>query len=130
MTSTESRSTLLKRALTIAMLAVAHFSASAIGTMAKLHAAMQMFETGQPPSFVELLLDRMLTLLYFPLVTVARLAPRDAFPGLIGWLPFALNSLLWACAIVWACQWWRQRQATLAPPGLTPLPPSPPDIAA
>lgn len=120
MTPTGNRSTLLKRALTIALLALAHLAASAIGTMAKLHVAIQIFETGLPPSFTELLLDRTLKLLYFPLVSVARLAPSGTFPGLVGWLPFALNSLLWGCAIVWAGQWWRQSQAT---PALAPLPP-------
>lgn len=115
----------LRRALMIALLALLHLAASAAGMIAVFGATMQRFDTGSPPALTEVLLDRALTLLYFPLVHLGMLAPREWFAGPIGWLPFALNSLLWGCAIVWAGQWWRERQAALATADLAPLPPDP-----
>ena len=103
--------TTLRRALTIALLASCHLAASAAGLMASFGATMHRFDTGAPTSALDLMLDRLLTLLYFPLVHLAQLAPREWFKGPIGWLPFALNSLLFGWAIASAGQWWRQRYA-------------------
>ena len=111
----------------IALLALLHLAASAAGMMAVFGSTMQRFDTGLPPALTEVLLDRALTLLYFPLVHLAVLAPREWFAGPIGWVPFALNSLLWGCVIVWAGQWWRERQAALAEAASTALAPRPPD---
>jgi len=106
--------TTLRRALMIALLALCHLAASAAGLMASFGATMQRLDTGAPGSALDLMLDRLLTLLYFPLVHLAQLAPREWFKGPMGWLPFALNSLLFGWAIASAGQWWRQRYLRIA----------------
>lgn len=116
----------LKRPLTIALLALAHFGASLACTLARFNSAVYLYATGASPSIGDVLLDRCQKLLQFPLVPVAQWAPPDAFPGLFGWIPFAMNSLLWACAIVWVGQWSRERLAVAAEPEITPLPPDAP----
>lgn len=111
-----------KRALTITLLAFAHFAATVVLTLGKFGKAIELLVERQSPSFADLLLDRSAKFLQLPLVTLAQQAPRETFAGLLSWIPFALNSLLWACVIVWAAHWWRQRMAA-ARPDLTSLPP-------
>jgi hypothetical protein len=70
---------------------------------------MQRFDTGAAPTFVDHLLEVTSQVFSFPLVWAAQLLPRELFPGLLGWVPFILNGLLWASFVVFL---WRRRRRT------------------
>jgi hypothetical protein len=70
---------------------------------------MQRFDTGAAPTFVDHLLKVTSQVFSFPLVWAERLLPRELFPGLLGWVPFILNGLLWASFIV---LFWRRHRRT------------------
>ncbi len=58
---------------------------------------MSRFDTGAVPSWSEVVGERILSILGFPLLTLfQRMELR--FPGLWGYVPFVANSALWAAA--------------------------------
>lgn len=64
---------------------------------------MARFETGAGSTWNGQALYATSAVLYFPFMQLAQLAPRDWFPGLLGYVPVLLNSFFWAVLLV--CAW-------------------------
>ena len=81
---------------------VVHLIASIVLFLMAFNSSMARFETGAEPGTLEALVTGLSRVLLFPgLYITDLLFPPSAFPGLIGWIPFALNSIAWGCAIAW-----------------------------
>jgi hypothetical protein len=74
----------------------------------KFSRGMQRFDSGAEPTLVDHVVDAIGQLFTFPLVWTAQLLPRQLFPGLVGWVPFILNGLLWAS--LFTLFWQRRRR--------------------
>jgi hypothetical protein len=90
----------MNRWLIILLLAIVHFIASEIFAATGFVLCMDRFDTGSlEPSLVERAIATCNEVLQFPVVTgVFQTEPM--LRGLAGHLPFILNSLLWAVAIL------------------------------
>ncbi len=80
------------------LVSVTHLVATVGLTLAVFGQTLDRFDTGLPATAAERAIDGFGAILRFPLVTAA-LASGLRFPGLIGWAPFVLNSLLWAAVV-------------------------------
>jgi hypothetical protein len=71
---------------------------------------MARFDTGEPASALEQVLEALAATLMFPVVTAVLKVDRlaDWFPGRTGYLPFILNSCLWALCLVHLAGWVRR----------------------
>jgi hypothetical protein len=87
-----------RKALTLLLIAGAHFAASRIILPITMSLAAQAAAAQDGPGTAVMLLVRATKLLHFPMVTLA-LYPREWFPGSWVYVPMALNSLLWAWGI-------------------------------
>ena len=70
---------------------------------------MHRFDTGEAATPIDDLIGAAAQLFAFPVVTLARLLPVR-FPGLLGWVPFILNGLLWSSLVVLVLEYRRRRQ--------------------
>ena len=89
------------------LLASIHFVASVAVLLSAFGAGFRGFDAGEPPSFLSSFSDAALDVLWFPLLTCCEHVLGRAFPGLLGYLPIAVNSSLWAIVavgVVAACQ--------------------------
>ena len=78
---------------------VAHAALSVLALVGSYAAGMRSFDSGARPTLIEQTLDSAADLLLSPIFT--GLLDHEAgrlFPGLLGYLPVLLNSLLWALA--------------------------------
>ena len=64
---------------------------------------------GEPPTLGGGVILALSTVLLYPLLPVLEFLPHRWFPGLLGYVPFALNSLLWGAAMCLAVTWLRAR---------------------
>ena len=86
----------------VILFTLAHGIASLVTTVSSFGLSMGRFDSGAPPSRAEALLTTTSEVLVFPVFTgFLRLhSAQYLFPGALGWLPVAANSLLWAF-VVW-----------------------------
>jgi hypothetical protein len=91
----------------ILAIAGAHFVVSFIALLFSFGAGMSGFDspTPVPPSSGDRVLSIVTTILHSPLVT---LCPFPV-PGLLGYILFAMNSLLWATCIYWLGRYFIRR---------------------
>ena len=76
---------------------------------------MARFDTGAGASLGEHVIRAVVEVLNLPVVTAAlAVTPVRALPGLWGYLPFALNSLVWGLALTAAISRWQSARRTLA----------------
>ena len=79
-----------------------HAAASWALFLSAFSVGMSRFDTGGPKSFLETALEAssnvLLNPVFVPVTSSARLRPF--FPGLLGYVPLLLNSLVWA-VLVW-----------------------------
>ena len=86
------------------MLAAGHLVATVAALVYSFGAGMSRFDTGEPASSTEIVLGHLTTVLSFPVLPVIA-RPAFDFPGLWGYVPFALNSALWAGAMMVVLRW-------------------------
>jgi|SRR6185312_14484626 len=89
----------MSRRITL-VIAILHLVVSVALTATTYALSMDRFDADAPPTPAERIIEVCLQVLCFPIVRWA-MASRVRFPGLIGYLPFIVNSLLWATAISW-----------------------------
>jgi hypothetical protein len=83
-----------------AFVAGLHFITSVCLLVYTFGGSMARFDSGAPPGLAETLAEWLLAVLSFPLLTVLERLPELRFPGLLGYIPFALNASLWGIAVV------------------------------
>src|SRR4051794_26464706 len=84
----------------ILILAVLHLVVTDALTVAAFSLTMERFDTGESPTLTERVIEVSGRVLRFPVVSCA-LSIGLRLPGPTGYLPFILNSLLWANAVSW-----------------------------
>jgi|GEM_PF-1577850 hypothetical protein len=87
--------------LAIALIALVHFCLSISLLLISFGSTMERFDSGDPATFSEQIIDIGVTVLNFPLVTLALIPNFLAkyFSGAGGWFVFIANSLLWGISI-------------------------------
>ena len=84
----------------MAGIAIAHFAVSLTLFFEQFGMGMARFDTGAEASIGERVLGVVVSVLHSPVVTVGlAVIPARALPGLWGYVPFMLNSLLWGFAL-------------------------------
>jgi hypothetical protein len=68
---------------------------------------MARFDNGKPIGFLDRQANILSEILFFPLVPLARLLPNEWFLGVSGYLPFVLNSFLWAIMLYFGYRWFQ-----------------------
>jgi len=87
--------------------AAAHFVASFVLFFISFGELMSRFDNGEPASVGATILDTVLTVLHFPVLTVVDLFGYPAGSTLSEYAPFVINSLLWGCAVAFAIRYFR-----------------------
>lgn len=84
----------------ILLIALVHMAISVGGTLFAFSYGMEGFDTGEVKPFASLL-SSIFLVMYYPVMGILRYTPglHDAFPGLWGYIPIYINSILWASAI-------------------------------
>ena len=77
-----------------------HLAATAFCSVKSFGLSMDRFDSGEPISEYESVLDAVLTVLSFPILELAQRIDPLFLPGLAGWLPFIANSAAWASMAV------------------------------
>jgi hypothetical protein len=90
-----------RRVKLIAIVGAVHMLATVAALVVSFSAGFDTFEAGVPESSVDRLSARALQILSFPLLSWLDEVPRmqSLFPGLLGYIPSAANSALWAVAL-------------------------------
>jgi hypothetical protein len=101
----------MKRLEVIGGIAVTHFTVSALLFLLMLGDSSQRWDAGVAPSIASKILRGAATIAMFPVVTASFALPGTLFDGLVGWLPFVANSVLWAFAAYYGVQYLRRRRA-------------------
>jgi hypothetical protein len=105
----------LRSVLIVGGITVAHAALSFLLFMAAFGASMGRFDSGEAATAGERILDFVAEILLWPLFApLTHWGGRSVdavFPGVLGYIPLLLNSLLWAFAIVLAWRWLRGRRA-------------------
>jgi hypothetical protein len=89
----------MKRILIILALAAIHFALSFAFFLLSFAGGMSRFDAAREPSILERVVNGIAYLLLFPLVQLAVRSGGGWMTGTLGYVPFILNSLLWAMAI-------------------------------
>jgi hypothetical protein len=79
----------------IFLISVIHFLASRVLFLWVFGREMQLFDTGRSPTVVETAAALVSRAFDFPMSLVFGLVPHGWFPGLVGYIPLAINSLIW-----------------------------------
>jgi len=91
------------RALLVVAIAVPHFALSMWLFFVSFGVGMARFDSGGHPSALERVLGAVVAVLHAPLtMALAAVLPARALPGWWGYVPPALNSLLWGVVLTLA----------------------------
>ena len=101
----------MKRSEVIFSLAIVHFTASALLFLLAIGDSSARWDAGTGPSIGSKLINGAAAVTMFPVVTAAFALPGTLLPGLVGWLPFVVNSVLWAFIAYYSAQYLRRRSA-------------------
>jgi hypothetical protein len=106
----------LRTVFVVGGLTLGHAALSFVLFMASLGSAMSRFDTGAAATAGERVLETVAEILLWPIFApLAHWGGRNVdalFPGVLGYVPLLLNSLLWALAI--ALLWRRMRRVRAA----------------
>lgn len=94
----------MKRSAVVLGLAVLHFCLMLSAFVVSFGLVLARFDSGAPPAAGEWLLNAAIGVLSFPVVYLALQHSPAWLEGPVEYLPFALNSLLWAGALYLACR--------------------------
>jgi hypothetical protein len=99
-----------KKVQLVIRLAMIHFVVSFGLFLHTFGETMKRFDNGEPAGFLEQQANILSEILFFPLVHLARLAPISWFQGFSGYIPFIINSILWATILYQGYQWIKRRR--------------------
>jgi hypothetical protein len=99
----------MRDVILFAFVAGLHFLTSVCLLVYSFGAGMARFDSGAPAGLAETLAGWLLALLSVPLLTVLERLSELQFPGLLGYIPFAVNASLWGIAVVAARRCWRNQ---------------------
>ncbi|MBL0226352.1 MAG: hypothetical protein IPQ16_12540 [Geobacteraceae bacterium] len=107
----------MKRLLPTILITICHATLTWLLFMLSFRMSMSRFDSGIPGMPGEHTLSKAAEIMMWPLITpILHWHPKwfyQVFPGLLGYIPLLLNSLLWALVIVWL---WRRFAGTSRPP--------------
>ena len=86
----------------ILLITVAHFLASRLLFLWVFGREMQLSDTGRSPTVFETAAALTSRAFDFPMSLVLGFVPRGWLPGLVGYLPLAINSLIWGVVVSFA----------------------------
>lgn len=89
----------MKRALIVFVLAIVHFVLSFSFFLLSFGGGMSRFDAAGETSIGERIIDALAYVLLFPLVQLAVRIGGGWLNGFFGYVPFILNSLLWAALL-------------------------------
>ncbi len=108
-----------KRAGAIGLLTLAHAALSSVLLLISFSRAMTRFDSRDPERAVTTgahilgaVTEILLWPLFAPLANWGGRWTHALFPGVLGYLPLLLNSLVWALAIMFAWRWLRPKSGT------------------
>jgi hypothetical protein len=87
-----------KKLLIVGYLTLAHLIVTVGLLLFSFGASMDRFDSGRMPTFHERLAESGFTVFQLPLMPLLRFSPIR-FPGLWGYIPFLVNSLVWALVL-------------------------------
>jgi hypothetical protein len=99
----------MRDVILFALVAGLHFVSSVCLLIYTFGAGMARFDSGAPAGLAETVAGWLLALLSVPLLTVLERLSEPWFPGLLGYVPFAVNASLWGIAVVVARRCWRNQ---------------------
>ncbi len=95
----------MKRFLPVLLITLCHASVTFLLFLQAFGMGMARFDTGAPSTLLERVISAAATVLMYPLITPIlqwRLGWLNSlFPGLFGYIPFVLNSLIWALVLTY-----------------------------
>jgi len=101
----------MKRQLPIILITIGHATLTCLLFLQSFRMGMSRFDSGATAMSGERLLSGVVEIMMWPLITpIMHWQPKwfyRVFPGLLGYIPLLLNSLIWAFVIVWL---WRRIQ--------------------
>ena len=105
----------MKRILIILALAAIHFALSFAFFLLSFAGGMSRFDGARESSILERVVNGIAYVLLFPLVQLAVRAGGGWMTGALGYVPFILNSLLWAIAIYFVINFLARPRTTGSP---------------
>ena len=102
----------MKKILIVLALAAFHFALSFAFFQLSFAGAMGRFDAARESSILERVVDGIAYLLLFPLVQLAVRAGGGWMTGALGYVPFILNSLLWATMIYFGINFLARRRTS------------------
>jgi len=103
----------MKRQLPTFLITICHAMLTWLFFMLSFRMGMSRLDSGPPGMPGEHVLSRAAEIMMWPLITpLLHWQPKlfyRAFPGLLGYIPLLLNSLIWALVIMWL---WRRIQGS------------------
>lgn len=99
----------MKRALIVFVLAIVHFVLSFSFFLLSFGGGMSRFDAAGETSIGERIIDALAYVLLFPLVQLAVRIGGGWLNGFFGYVPFILNSLLWAMAFYFIIRFFARR---------------------
>jgi hypothetical protein len=94
----------MRDALLFAAVTGVHFLCSVTLLLYVFGAGMARFDSGLPGGPAETVAGWMFAVLSFPVLIVLERLSAAHFPGLWGYIPFAVNASVWGLAAVVACR--------------------------
>lgn len=89
----------MRRFITLCLLTAGHVVATVALLVLAFVQGMSRFDSGEPIGWLERVAERGYSVLSFPLVNW--MSERQwTFPGVTGYIPIAINSLLWSIVIL------------------------------
>jgi hypothetical protein len=92
-----------KHWISISAIALVHFVACFIFFSISFGASMRSFDSGLPPTLSDKIFGALFAILSFPIATIAMSIPSGGrvLRGVLGWIPFISNSVLWGIGLSW-----------------------------
>ena len=98
----------MKASFWVLGLALAHFAASRWLFLISFGIGMSQFDIGQPLTTRQALVTHVSDLLDLPVAPLIEAMPAGWFPGLWGYIPFFLNSVVWGTAIYFGAKLYKR----------------------
>ncbi len=100
----------MKKLMLVLAFAACHFVASMAAFFLSVAAGMNRFDTGAAASSSEFFLATASAVLQFPVFPFVLSVFPKAVPFPLEYVPFLLNSLLWAAYLYLLAAWWLKRR--------------------
>ncbi len=102
----------MNKVLIIFALAAVHFALSLAFFLLSFAGSMSRFDAASESSIFARIVDALAYVLLFPVVQLAVRSGGGWMTGLTGYVPFVVNSLLWAIVLYFIINFFAHRQTT------------------